>query len=1117
MNAILVFVLCTGVLGADEAEVVWEYEPPSGYVDTSPVLGDLDGDGNLDIVAGTTAGILVAINSNAEELWRQEVYGTICVPPSIGDVAPSNGNEVVVMSRQGQIFCYTGYSGELLWQTAMPDAVYWGETALALADINGDGSLEIVTGDRSGNVICLNGAGETLWLYKGQHGVNQSPAVADLTGDGSMSVLVGGDKIPLVCLSADGKELWRSEDGIGSSPLVYDIDGDGTKEILVGVDEKFTVRDTTGKIRWAYEMQREMDSAITVADANADGAVEIYVVDLAGSMACLSPDGKLRWAADVEERVRRSPSVGDVDGDGMQEILVAGYSNALHVFDPEGGIKARVSLPGGVNSTAILLPLQDRKPGVLIPISGGAMRLLRWQGAQPDAMLLWPEYRYDAKRTGNPQASAAAAPVELELDAGNMYAGSNVLQVSVKNPEKRELEVRLEAVRGTNAPAIESITVSDSLIKHQLSYTVPADQAVNLSLNCVVLEGGRILVRRSHTAYLAPFMKELGDASRAIAEVDGLLPKLLDKGGVEERACFLNQQLKELEPRILTAGAMTDGERVDLRNAVHGLLKDIKRLHNLVLAASKAGVVVVVCAANPWAPFGGMDEITEGRTGPAAIEVEAFAGETESAALNIFNFSNLPRTFRVEPSPLTSDDKSVFALDAMSLHEAVAVPTEMRDFSEDAVPLLNSGNLIQVPAWGARQLWFNINTKALASGTWKCTIALRSLDIEPVSVQADMTITVWTTKLPEEQPLSLCHWGYVHSSVLKDYPEEALADQVRNGTNVFVGTFYPKAQYDDQGELVGEIDFVAHDDYVKRHAPHGKILFCGYQGALQGPGGQDSEAYAKAHVKWLRAWVAHLKELGVDYEGYALYPVDEPGLSDGLVDTYLRMAKLAREADPNIQMYTDPVGRISEEELREMVPYVDIWCPNRNGLILDENNAAKLDIIRHSGSFVWMYECDGNVKHQSPLGYYRAQAWLAWHLGMTGIGFWSYCTSQDDPWFRPSLRHDYLIVYPGRGVVSSKRWEAVRDGVEDYTMLAKLRSLAENPPANAAPEDVASARKLLDEGVYAVAQFCGLDDDDTLPGSDGLPGVRKVTDARWEKIKDTRRELALLFSRMAVE
>ncbi len=1117
LQLLLVVVLCAVIADANQPELVWTYEPPAGYVDTSPVLGDLDGDSNADIVVGTTAGMLVAIDSNMQELWRQEVHSTICVPPSIGDVANSTGPEVVIMTRQGQIVCYAGSSGEMLWEAASPDAVYWGETSLALADVNGDGSLEIVTGDRSGNVLCLNGAGETLWLYKGQHGVNQSPAIADLTGDGIMSVLVGGDKIPLVCLSAAGKELWRSESGIGSSPLVYDINGDGAKEILVAVDENFTVRDAAGKIRWAYEMQREMDSAITVADANMDGEAEIYVVDLAGNLACLSSEGKLRWAADVEERVRRSPSVGDVDGDGAQEILVAGYSNAIHVFDPEGGLKARVPLPGGVNSTAVLIPLHDGTPGVLVPVSGAGMQLLRWPNAQPDATLLWPEYRYDGKRTGDPQASAILPPVEIEMDAGHMYAGSNMLQVVVKNSDKRELEVRLEAIRNTGAPAVDTIATSDPVIEHRLSYTVPANQAINLTLNCTVLEEERILARRTHTAYLAPFMKELGDASRALTEVELLLPTLIDSGGLEERACLLKQELEHLEPCILAAGALNDGELVDLRNAVHAFLDQIKQLQELTRAASlaaEAQSTILVCAANPWAPFGGMDEIKEERLQNNTINIEAFSGETESAALNIFNLSNKPRTFRVEPTPLACEDKKVMAYDAMTLHEVVAVPTEMRDFSEDALPLLNSASLIQVPAWGGRQLWFNINTSVLEPGTWQNTVTLRSLDIDPVTAQADIAVTVWPVVLPKKQAVSLCHWGYVHSSVLKDFPEEALADQLRNGTNVFVGLFYPRAEYNEQGEIVGEIDFTAHDDYVKRHAPHGTVLFCGYQGALKGPGGQESDAYAKAHVKWLRAWVAHLKELGVGYEGFALYPVDEPGLSDGLVDLYLRMAKLAREADPNIQMYTDPVGRITEAELREMVPYVDIWCPNRNGLILDENNAAKLEIIKASGNTVWMYECDGNVKHQSPLGYYRAQAWLAWQQDMTGIGFWSYCTSRDDPWFRPALRHDYLMVYPGDGVVTSKRWEAVRDGVEDYTMLAELSSLVETPLANATAEDLGAAKTLLSEGVYAIAQFCGLDDDDTLPGTDGQPGVRKITDTRWEKIQETRRNLAGLLSRL---
>ncbi len=1109
--------LCSMLAYGNVPETIWTYTPPSGYVDTSPAIADLNGDGHPDLVFGTTAGMIIALSSDAQELWRQEMRGPISVPPSIGDLTGQEGLEVLVMNRQGHLRCLAGSTGALVWETSIPGRLQWGETVLALGDINGDSDLEIVTGDRDGVVVCLNGAGELVWQYQGQHGITQAPALADLTGDGMMEVLVSGSEIPLVCLSPEGKELWKLEQGIGGNPLVYDINKDSAPEILIGVGVNLTVLDAEGKVLWTHLMQREMDGALTVADADEDEEVEIYVIDLAGKMACLSPAGQLRWEADVEERVRRSPSVGDVDGDGIQEILVAGYSNAVQVFEPDGRLDARISAPGGINSTATLLPLMDGTPGIVLTPSNDAMRLFCFPNAKPDAVLLWPEYQYDSRRNGYAAAASEEPAVQMALDFGNRYVGTNLMTASVDNPDGLNLEVRLEAIRDNGAPSLATVTSKEPLVELRLSYTVPANQAGNLTLNCVVAEGDRILARRSHTAHVVPFMKELGDAERTLKETDDLLATLPDKAGLEERACFLRAKLDDFRPRILAAGAGTESDHIELRNTLQTYLPKLALLRNTTAAAAQAteaGSAVFARAANPWAPFGGLEELTEGRGGEAVLAVEAFGGETESAALNLFNLGSRDRSFRVTLEGLKQGDTEIPARDLISLHEVVAVPTEMRDFSEDAIPLLNSATILQVPAWDARQIWLNVAAKGLAPGEWTGAVHLRSLDIEPISISTDITLTVWAPNLPETQPLSLCHWGYVHSSVLKDYPEAALADQVHNGTNVFVGTFFPQAQFNEQGELSGNIDFSAHDAYVKQHAPHGTILFCGYQSAISGPGGQESEIYAKAHVAWLRAWVAHLKELGVGYDGFALYPVDEPGLSDGLVETYLRLAKLAREADPNIRMYTDPVGRITEAELREMLPYVDIWCPNRNGLILDKTNTAKFDIIKNSGKTVWTYECDSNVKHQSPLGYYRAQAWLAWHHGMTGIGFWSYCTSQDDPWFLPTLRHDYLMVYPGNGVVSSKRWEAVRDGVEDYSMLSILRDIVNQPPATATPEDLEAARTLLGAEADAVALFCGMDDDDTLPGADGLPGVRRVSDKRWEKIQSVRRELAGVLSRL---
>ena len=105
-----------------------------------------------------------------------------------------------------------------------------------------------------------------------------------------------------------------------------------------------------------------------------------------------------------------------------------------------------------------------------------------------------------------------------------------------------------------------------------------------------------------------------------------------------------------------------------------------------------------------------------------------------------------------------------------------------------------------------------------------------------------------------------------------------------------------------------EIDYREHDEYVKKHIKDGIILFFNYQGRLKGPAEQYTPVWQKAYIEWLREWIAHLKNMGVTYDQYAFYPVDEPGLSKELVIHFIANGKIIREADPKAQIYTDPVG-----------------------------------------------------------------------------------------------------------------------------------------------------------------------------------------------------------------
>ncbi|HUW61895.1 MAG TPA: PQQ-binding-like beta-propeller repeat protein, partial [Candidatus Bathyarchaeia archaeon] len=1069
----------------------------------------------------TTVGSILALNGEGLEIWRYDTQEQLSIPPTLADVTGGTGLEVVVLANSGRIYCLEGGNGAVLWQTNLLGPVEWGRTAVVAADLDGNHSLELLATDSRETLSCLTGEGKLVWAYKHPGILNSYPAV-DLS---YMKIFIGAMDTPLLCISHEGKELWRlpNEGATGSSPFVVDLAGqDNVPELLIGIGNGIAAVDSQGKMLWTYPMRRDVDCAIAAADADRDGVMEVYAADLGGKFVCLSPDGGLRWEADVEQRVRRNPTIADIDGDGVIEILLAGYSKKLYVFDPKGLLEETISLDGESNATPTVIDFGgDGRLAVVLPVTTGKMQAFQWAQQKPDPTVLVAEFRLNSARTGSPGQPEHKPPVNIHwLDCGDYYAGPNTFKAAVENRENHPIEVDLAVLRDGEKFSGSNLASSERNIEARVLYTLDGAAPVTLTFVCTVSEAGQLLAERRHQVYLTPFTKELADLGRLADEIRDALPQIESRHTPENILYRIQARLAELKEHAMLAGAMSGGERTALADEFAELRAAAVPMAAMARAAVMRGSSVAAFPANPWAPFGGADELADTFAGrgqvrivprtelvlgvPDCGSIHAFIGEVESAAFNLFNFSDRPRAFRVYVEPLKQGDVQKHAVTA---REVLPVPTQMLDYAWDALPLLNEANAIIVPPWDARQVWLTIDATELTPGSWDGELKFRSLDVESVTAVATFGVEVYNAHLPEKQPLRLCHWGYVHTSVLKDQPQAALDDQVSHGTNVFVGIQFPQATCDDAGNLVGPIDFVEHDDYVKRYAPHGMILFCGYQGALKGAP-QSSDGWKKAHVQYLRQWVAHLAQLGVGYDGFALYPVDEPGLNPGLSDIHIAMGKLAREADPKIRMYTDPVGRCTMEELRAMAPYVDIWCPNRNGYLIKQNQ-DKLEFIKSTGAQVWTYECDDNAKHQSALGYYRGQAWLAWHYGLTGIGFWSYCTSKDDPWYRAD--REYLLIYQGNGVVPSKRWEAIRDGIEDYSMLCVLRDAAGKAEREGrAPKTVEQARNLLGEEASQIANFCGRDQDGTVPGSLGPAGDRAVAWKRWCRIRDTRAKMAQL-------
>ncbi len=149
----------------------WTGHHVGASVRTSPALGDLDGDGILDVVFGADNGRLYAMTGAGEPLhgWEGGVLtgdvGPVPVigSPAIGDVTGDGKLEVIVGSPNGYLLCIYNdanahkdaegrLTGPIVWakKCGLPGSTSGIESTPAIDDIDNDGKIDIIVSSLSG-------------------------------------------------------------------------------------------------------------------------------------------------------------------------------------------------------------------------------------------------------------------------------------------------------------------------------------------------------------------------------------------------------------------------------------------------------------------------------------------------------------------------------------------------------------------------------------------------------------------------------------------------------------------------------------------------------------------------------------------------------------------------------------------------------------------------------------------------------------------------------------------------------------------------------------------------------------------------------------------------------
>ncbi len=321
----------------------------------------------------------------AASVWQQNLGGNIISTPAIADINGDGYLDIVVADQQGDIFALDGQAGKHLFIAQVATKVV---APITLAKLTASGLPDVVVSTIGGRVIAFNGAGKILWqsaknLQLGQ--IWNKSTLTNLNGDGIPDIIVPTQDSGLVALDgAHGWEIWNTRQltkgAVVGSPLVYHPSRGGVTDIVsvTNTGQVMAVSSQKGKVWQQWEQQVGAISYASPAyvDLGNGNALIVVATKDDGIFGLDASSGRIVWHRKIVEHFSASPLPIEINGE--KDILAVATNGDIHLLKAHFGAEIwNLNLQAPVESTPTLFAAgHDGFPEIIVTDMQGRIHII---------------------------------------------------------------------------------------------------------------------------------------------------------------------------------------------------------------------------------------------------------------------------------------------------------------------------------------------------------------------------------------------------------------------------------------------------------------------------------------------------------------------------------------------------------------------------------------------------------------------------------------------------------------------------------------------------------------------------------------------------------------------